>query len=506
MVKIIKSVSKSIGHGIKNDPEIKKITSHYPKFFRFIKKRLTLNEKYGLYLTIGTIITLFFIYLFFNIVQGYVGQEKLIQVDLRIINLISQFQSPSINKLMLFITHLAKGPNIIIGVIVVSLIFILRRNWQYLSTLLISVVGAELFVWIIKNIIDRPRPPLVNALVYETSYSFPSGHTFAAISFYGLLVFFVLHSERNKALKRISFIIGLILVLWIGISRVYLGAHWPSDVFASFVAGIAWLTIIITSTKIKLKFNHFPKKPKLKQKTIIKATVFLLIFWLFFIWNFFRTHPLENQKYPPLKIEKTAIKNSEIPQKLFAELPTNSESIDGTKMEPINIIVISTEENLHNSFIQANWFSLDKLGAKSIWKLANALLFKKPYPNTPSVPVFWGTHPNTINFGKPTNNNSPNERHHVHFWPTSFTTLEGQDVWVGTSHFDQEIKGVFTPIHTTNPAVDKERDLIRNDLEEINKIKSFEEFQITEATFGTKQSGNQFFTDGKAYILFLNND
>jgi LssY-like putative type I secretion system component LssY len=175
-------------------------------------------------------------------------------------------------------------------------------------------------------------------------------------------------------------------------------------------------------------------------------------------------------------------------------------------MEPINIIVIADKETLNNSFLNSGWYPLDRLSVKSIWKLANALLFKKPYPSTPSLPVFWSTYPNTINFGKPTESNSPHERHHVHFWPTPFKTIDDQDIWVGTAHFDQEIKGRFSPIHRTNPAVDKERDLIKNDLDKGSKIGYFEEFQITEATFGIKQTGNQFFTDGKAYILSLTDD
>jgi membrane-associated phospholipid phosphatase len=506
MVKIIKSVTKSIGRGIRYDPEVKKITSRYPRLFHFIKKRLTPNSKYGLYLTLGTIITLAFIYFFFAIVRDYVGQEKLTQVDLRVINIASQFRIPSVDKLMLFITHLAKGENIAVGVVVVSIIFILKRKWHYFSTLLVSVLGSQVFVWIIKNIIERPRPPLSNALVYNSSYSFPSGHTFAAISFYGLIVFFILQSERNKILKRISFFLGLVLVVWIGLSRIYLGAHWPSDVLASFVAGIAWLTIVITSTKIKLKFNHFPKKSKLKAKTILITSLFLILLWFLFIINFFKNNPLQNYNQAPFPTERTIIEKSEIPEKLFAELPVNSESIDGTVMEPINIIVVANQETLTNSFINSNWYTLDRLSFKSIWKLARALIFKRSYPSTPGLPVFWSTYPNTINFGEPTENNSPHERHHIHFWPTPFKTTDNQDIWVGTAHFDQEIKGKFSPIHRTDPAVDKERDRIKNNLIENNKVTSFEEFQITEPTFGVKQTGNQFFTDGKAYILFLNND
>ena len=503
MVKIIKSVTKSIGRSIRHDPEIKKIASRFPRLARFIRKRLTPNEKYGLHLTLGITVVIFFTILFFTILKSYIGQDRLIQIDLRIINLVNQFRTPVIDKLMLFITHLAKGENITVGVIVVSIIFILKRNWHYLSTLLISVIGSEIFVHILKNIICRPRPPLVNALMTESTYSFPSGHTFAAISFYGLLVFFILQSEKNRFLKKISFFLGLTLIIWISISRVYLGVHWPSDVLASLVIGIIWLTIFITSTKIKLKFTHFPKKQKLKAKNITKISLSLILFWILFIINFFIKNPIENYNQDPFPSQKTIIEKTEIIEKLFEKLPVNSESIDGTAMEPINIIVVANKETLNSAFFDSGWYSLDRLSWKSIYKLSKALLFKESYASTPALPVFWDTYPNTINFGKPTENNSPKERHHVHFWQTSFKTSDNQDIWVGTAHFDEEIKGKFSPIHRTNPAVDKERDLIKNDLNQNNKVDYFEEVQITETTFGVKQSGNQFFTDGKAYLLFL---
>jgi len=502
---VLKSVVKSVGHGIKNDPEVKRIYNRYPKFFGFIKKRLTPNEKYGLYLTIGSLITLFFIYLFFEVVGSYIGQESLIQADLRIINLISHFRTPSLNQFMLFITYLAQGEIIAVAVVFSLIILFLLRKWSYLRSLLIFIIGGELFVWIIKNIIDRPRPPLAEALVTETSYSFPSGHSFIAVAFYGLIVFFLFDSLKKKYLKIISLILGIVLVILIGASRIYLGAHWPSDVLASYTSGLAWLTIIITITHIKKKFK--PKiilPPRLPPKTITKISILLTIIFSCLVYFFYQNHPLKNITITPKP--KTTISTNKINTKLFETLPKISESITAAPAEPINIIIVADKEILNKAFTNSGWFLLDQINPKTSLKIVSSIIENKSYPQTPGLPVFWDTRSNDIGFGKPTPENLASSRHHIHFWETDFITSNGQSIWVGTAHFDQEIKTIgkfILPIHTTDKMVDNEREEIKKNLEQNGFIKSFEKINLTGLAYGSKKSGNNFLTDGKAYILYL---
>jgi undecaprenyl-diphosphatase len=506
MVKLIKSVTKSIGQGIKNDPEIKRIISKYPHTSKFIKKRFARDHKYGFYLTIGIVIALFFTALFFNIVKDYTSQEKIIKFDLRVINMVSIFRTEHLNQVMLFITYLAKGEIIVVGVIILGLILILLKNWRFLNALLISVLGGEFFVWIIKNLVERPRPPLTNALVTETSYSFPSGHTFVAISFYGLLVYFIIQSEKNKFLKIVSFLLGVILIVGVGISRIYLGAHWPSDVLASFAAGIAWLSLIITFLKIRKKFYPLKPKTKFKKSTIVISSILLIITWLIFIISFYFTHPLQPQKIIP--ITKTVIDSKKINTQLFATLPKVSESITGLPAEPINIIVVGSREALNQAFTGSGWYLLDQLSFKTSLEIINAVIKNQSYPKTPGLPVFWDTQPNEFGFGKPTPENLASSRHHIHFWETPFITSDGQSIWVGTAHFDEAIKKKFNiilPIHTTNMMVDNEREYVKSELEKNNFIKSSEEINLTGLLYGSKKSGNNFLTDGQAYILYLKN-
>jgi len=506
MVKtVLKSVAKSVGHGIKNDPEVQRIRHRHPKIFNFIKKRLTPDEKYGLYLTIGSIITLFFIYLFFEVIQSYIGQETLIRADLRIINLISHFRTPELSQFMLFITYLAQGEIVTVAVIFSLIILILLRKWSYIRSLLIFVIGGELFVWIIKNIIDRPRPPLTEALVTETSYSFPSGHSFIAIAFYGLIIFFLFDSFKKKYLKILSLVLGIILVILIGASRIYLGAHWPSDVLASYTSGLAWLTIIITITHIKKKFNSkIIQSPRLPPKIITKISILLIIIFSFITYLFYQSHPLKIITTTP--ISKTIIQVNEIDTKLFETLPKISETITAAPAEPINIIIVADQEILDKAFTNSGWFLLDQISPKTSLKIISSIIKKRSYPQTPGLPVFWDTHSNDIGFGKPTEENLASSRHHIHFWETNFITSDNQSIWVGTAHFDEEIKTIgklILPIHTTDKMVDKEREDIKNTLEKNDFVKSFEKINLTGLTYGSKKSGNNFLTDGQAYILYL---
>lgn len=506
MIKIIKSVSKSIAHSVKHDPEITRIKNKYPKTFTFLKKRFTKQHKYGLYLTIGTILTIFFSSIFIKILKNYINHAKLVQFDLRVINLFSTLRYEKLNHQALFVTYLAKGEVITVGVITISLILILIKKWRFLKALLISVLGGEAFVWIVKNIIDRPRPPLVNALVNENTYSFPSGHTFVAIAFYGLLVYFVIQSERNKFLKIISFIVGSILIILVGLSRIYLGAHWPSDVLASFVSGAAWLSILITWLKIKNKFLPLPKtKNQFKKITIISSSFLLVTIWIIFIIGFYFTHPLSSKTQTISN--KIIIETKNIPNQLFKDLPKVSESISGIAAEPINIIFIGKKEDINNAFIRSGWYLLDGPSLKSYSKIITSLLFDQAYPTTPGLPVFWDTQPSQFAYGKPTTPKSISSREHIHFWETNFITQDYQNIWVGTAHFDQAIKkkfGIVMPFHTTEIKVDNERESIKNELSKNDFVKKTEKIDLTGLSYGIKKgSGNSFLTDGQAYLIYI---
>ena len=97
---------------------------------------------------------------------------------------------------------------------------------------------------IIKKIIRRPRPSIVH-LVEVGGFSFPSGHSSSSIAFYGFLIYLVCKKCKNPVWKRVTVAFLIVLILAIGISRIYLGVHYPSDVLAGFSFGLGTLILYI---------------------------------------------------------------------------------------------------------------------------------------------------------------------------------------------------------------------------------------------------------------------
>lgn len=108
-------------------------------------------------------------------------------------------------------------------------------------TLPIAVFGAALIIQGVKLVFRRPRPSLFHPLLHETGYSFPSGHSLIAVVVYGLLGYFLMHVFRHHAAKVAVAICTAALVVLIGLSRVYVGVHYPTDVLAGWTGGIPWL-------------------------------------------------------------------------------------------------------------------------------------------------------------------------------------------------------------------------------------------------------------------------
>ena len=116
-------------------------------------------------------------------------------------------------------------------------------------TFLCSIKFIALMYLIIKNIIRRDRPDKINWLITESNFSFPSGHSMMATVFYGFLTYLLHRSKLNKSVKIIILIMVLFLILLIGISRIYLGVHYTSDVIGGFLWGSTLLILIIVLTK-----------------------------------------------------------------------------------------------------------------------------------------------------------------------------------------------------------------------------------------------------------------
>ncbi|MBI5138566.1 MAG: phosphatase PAP2 family protein [Candidatus Vogelbacteria bacterium] len=139
------------------------------------------------------------------------------------------------------VTFLANTTTILTLFILIFLAFAYKKNWLRALELLIVSVGTEATVFILKIIVDRDRP--IGALVNEMDPAFPSGHSAAAMMFFGF-VFFALTDNIKNYWNRFGLrMLGVIFIVLIPISRVELNVHFASDIFAGILIGGIWLYI-----------------------------------------------------------------------------------------------------------------------------------------------------------------------------------------------------------------------------------------------------------------------
>ncbi len=168
------------------------------------------------------------------------------------------FASESLTALMRFITML--GSTLFLSSLCVSVfvIFIIK-NWKRAAILLMTTMaGAVILNFALKVSFGRVRPVPFFDTPLPDSYSFPSGHSLYAACFYGVLAWLVTARIQNKSLRILIWSFAVSLALLIGLSRIYLGVHYPSDVIAGFAAAIVWiLTVILTDFLLKKQDSFF---------------------------------------------------------------------------------------------------------------------------------------------------------------------------------------------------------------------------------------------------------
>lgn len=148
-----------------------------------------------------------------------------------------------------FFTHIGDTIPVIV---IASILLLVLRNWNDRMHFGFSLALTVAVNQLLKYVIARPRPPLERRLIEQEGYSYPSGHSMVSLCLYGVLIYFVMKKVKNKILKIVLVSLLTIIILLIGISRIYVGVHYPSDVLAGFL-----LTIVLLITSITLLNYHF---------------------------------------------------------------------------------------------------------------------------------------------------------------------------------------------------------------------------------------------------------
>jgi undecaprenyl-diphosphatase len=219
------------------------------KWRAFLRARFTREGTVGLYLTAGFFACCVLAVLFAGLADHIVDLHGTTPFDQTVTAAIEQFHGPAHDRAARAITFLGGHPFLLPATLVA--VGILLRRGHRVSAVLFSgvVVGGLLLEIVLKIAYHRARPSLWPALVTERTYSFPSGHATMATLFYGGVAAVVLHLSRRPVVRGAALALATVLILLIGYTRVYLGAHWTTDVVAGILVGLFWVVICATGTE-----------------------------------------------------------------------------------------------------------------------------------------------------------------------------------------------------------------------------------------------------------------
>ncbi len=174
----------------------------------------------------------------FFIITLLYEMNALYSFDLWVFSFVENNRNMYLTLVMHVITMLSDY-RVIVSIILLVLLFEKRKQ---LGLILASITGVStLLMFWLKDFFARPRPTEIVALSSESTFSYPSGHALAAMVFYGMILFLIHRNIKDRILSRLLQVMLGILIFLIGISRVYLGVHYMSDVLAGFALGYALL-------------------------------------------------------------------------------------------------------------------------------------------------------------------------------------------------------------------------------------------------------------------------
>lgn len=195
-------------------------------------------------LTFALVINMFSL-IGFSILAVLISDQKIIHFDSNIINFIQGFESHRLTSIMKFFTFLGSSTSIlIISILVLFFLYKVLHHRSELLFFIVGLLGANVLFFSLKLIFHRARPDL-HRLIEINGYSFPSGHATNAFTLYAMLTFLFWRHIRNRLGRTILIFISSIMILLIGLSRIYLGVHYPSDVIAGYFIASVWISMAI---------------------------------------------------------------------------------------------------------------------------------------------------------------------------------------------------------------------------------------------------------------------
>jgi undecaprenyl-diphosphatase len=204
--------------------------------------------------------------LFFSLAWNVSSAAAITQVDTRVANWLHAHHAGPLTAFMLVVTH--ANSTIAMTALSVGFAYMLwrMRELYWMLTLAAAMIGGLTLNVMLKHAYERARPEFEDPVVVLHSFSFPSGHTTGATLFYGVLAAFLV-SRYYDHRRRVAIVVTAIVVIaLVAFSRMYLGAHFLSDVLAAVSSSTAWLVVCLSAVHGLVKHKRIARQQARKKK------------------------------------------------------------------------------------------------------------------------------------------------------------------------------------------------------------------------------------------------
>ncbi len=226
------------------------VARRFPRSWAFLGRRFSTAEYLGLHLTIGLLLSLAALWIFASIAEDVIHHDPITQFDVELAYALHSHSSTAGLTIATTLT-LAGSPRVIVPLaLVVGAILIHRRQWIFLWGWVTALAGGAALDGALKILFRRPRPLWEDPWAVAHGWSFPSGHALGSLVTYGMIAYLAV-ATRHEWSFRVAVIGAMtLLIILIGLTRLYLGVHYFSDVIGGYAAGAVWLASCISGCEV----------------------------------------------------------------------------------------------------------------------------------------------------------------------------------------------------------------------------------------------------------------
>lgn len=492
-----------IGLRMARYPAVVFLGNRYPRVARFLAARLDPQDARGLPATLTVIVMILGLWVFLGVVQDLMARDPLVVLDIRIHNAIPLFRSNHMTTFMLFVTELGSTTVLTLLCSGAALLALAKGKRRLAVVFVLALLAPGLISTSLKALIGNARP--LDAIIRAHEASFPSGHMLSGTVLYGLLAALLLASGARRSVRAIGVALLLVVMVGIGLSRLYLGVHWPSDVLGSLalalsiLAGLSFFLHHVTSIRW---VDTFALPTNTHAVRIAGGTALLTAMMA--------TALLANREElllitPPLATRAMAA--SALLVSFPADLPRWSEDLIGGRMEPVSLVLVGSEAELAGAFARGGWARADPPTPVRVLQEGIAAIRNAPDPTAPATPAFLLDQPQALTFEKPdAADPGIRRRHHTRVWQTSSCLLpDCRCIWLATASFDAGLEispRLHLPTHRIDLIVDDERAFIVESLVQAGALR-MATIPVSPPVHGNNAAGDPFRTDGQAVVLSM---